>query len=220
MLDIPIIEVLKPYKEQLNAKYILNLPANSDYGNLTLLWMELICRFECVNDLIISLYTEFDIMKNNHLGYYTDNQVHRQKFQTEQIFYWLRKSADEVISLLWVLAHFKRNNHYSSQIEIDSIGKFINNPQALEGDLINHIATLRILNDVSNGFKHSFVNSQIHNHHGSDYPVVFAYTLKYNNLSNQAKFYTLDLRRVLEDYSIFLMEAKAILKSKHDAKSV
>ncbi len=139
----------------------------------------------------------------------------RQKFYTEQIFYWLRKSADEIISIFSIVNHLKKNGSYLLKIKLSSIGEFLDTKNPFDNDLLVHTSTLKTLNEISNGFKHSFINSQIHNYHGSEYPVVFAYILRYNTLSNAPVFHTLDLRQVLIDYNLFLVDAKKILKSKY-----
>ncbi len=51
-----------------------------------------------------------------------------------------------------------------------------------------------------------------HSYKGSEYPVVFAYTLDYNDLKNQPKFHTLDLKIVLKDYDLFLRDIKDFIQ--------
>jgi hypothetical protein len=216
--DAPIIEALKPYKEFFNVKYSLNLPPDSAFGNLTLSWWELVIRFECVNDLIVQLYEEFYILKRKILGTQMsdEGETYRQKFYTEQIFYWLRKSADEIISIFSLLNDVKTYGNYPVQIKCSSIGNFLSG-DPFDATLEKHRKLLEILNEISNGFKHSFINSQIHSLHGSEYPVVFAYTLHFNKRSNKAKFHALDLKGVLRDYNLFLSDAKQSLIDNYGA---
>ncbi|WP_194768698.1 hypothetical protein [Tamlana sp. I1] len=217
-IDYPIIESLKKHKSILNASDFLKLPANSVFGNLNLSYHEIVIRVECINDLIIKLYNDFynlkDYLKSNSM--LNPTTVYEQKMQTEQIFYWLRKTADELISLTWLLDFIKKENKNPSKLKVSSIGEFLHNENAFNQELNSHIKTLRTINEISNGFKHSFINSQIHSYQGSEYPVVFAYTLNYNDLKNKPKFHTLELKIVLNDYAIFLKDIKEYIILNHN----
>ncbi len=86
----PVIEALKPFKKHFSAEYILNLPSDTPFGNLTLGWMEIVVRFECVNALIEKLYEEFYLLKTQFEETHLCNpdQLYRQKFYSEQTIYW------------------------------------------------------------------------------------------------------------------------------------
>ena len=50
--------------------------------------------------------------------------------------------------------------------------------------MVPHLEFLRLLNDISNAYKHSFVNSELMLV-GRDEPGVYALELKWNDLANQ-----------------------------------
>lgn len=219
-MTYPIIEALKSSKSHFNTDQFISLDPNSAFGNLNLSWMEIVVRIECVNDLIVTLYDDFYKLQvqfnNTHTG--SIDQTYRQKLYTEQIFYWLRKTTDELISMVSLLTDKKSQGAYPKKIKISSIGEFLKTKAAFTEDFENYQQFFTTLNEISNGFKHSFINSQIHAYHGSEYPVVFAYTLYFNDRSNQPKYHTLDLRQVLNDYNNFLVFIKQYIITNFEIK--
>jgi hypothetical protein len=175
-LTYPVLESLKKFKTNLNKEQFIKLPADTPFGNLNLNWMEMIIRIECINEMIVSLYTEFDALKllaelNSDLQ---SNLIYRHRFYNEQIFYWLRKTADELISLISLLEFNDNKKVYPKKIEISSIGEFLKEECIFNDEFTKFKNFLITLNEISNGFKHSFINSQANAYIGSEYPVVFA----------------------------------------------
>ncbi|WMJ75283.1 hypothetical protein RCC89_19270 [Cytophagaceae bacterium ABcell3] len=209
----PIIEVLKKHYAFLNDNDIPNLPSNTPYGNLILSWEEIQQRFDNVNDLIITLYEDFEIINNRedydvNVAIKLTHKYYKQKFLTEQIIYWLRRTGDELISMLYILDYHKKNQTYPGRIKIESIGNFIKYEHFLPELRKRHFKLLNLLNEISNAYKHSFINSETHLHRGSEFPVVFALSLIYNNTKNEPKFYSVKLSDVLNEYTIFLEDVK------------
>jgi hypothetical protein len=136
----------------------------------------------------------------------------KHKFETEQVFYWLRKTADDVISMIYLFNFHKNNNRYPTKIKISCVGEFLKKENSFNGELNNHLQLLTQLNEISNGFKHSIINAQVHSHRGWKEPVVFAFSLLHNDLNNQAKFHSVKLRSLLLSYSDFLEDVRVILK--------
>jgi hypothetical protein len=219
-LTYPVLESLKKFKTNLNKEQFIKLPADTPFGNLNLNWMEMIIRIECINEMIVSLYTEFDALKilaelNSDLQ---SNLIYRHRFYNEQIFYWLRKTADELISLISLLEFNDNKKVFPKKIEISSIGEFLKEECIFNDEFTKFKNFLITLNEISNGFKHSFINSQANAYIGSEYPVVFALTLHYNNLKNKPKFYSLNLRDVLIQYDEFLKHSKEFIKNNFELK--
>jgi hypothetical protein len=217
-LTYPVLESLKKFKTNLNKEQFIKLPSDTPYGNLNINWMEMIIRIECVNEMIVSLYSEFDALKilaklNSDLQ---TNLIYRHRFYNEQIFYWLRKTADELFSLLFILDFYKIHKSFPRKIKISSVGEFLNTGTIFNNEFTEYINLLTNLNEISNGFKHSFINSQANSYIGSEYPVVFALTLQYNNLKNKAKFHSLNMRDVLIQYDEFLKHSKQFIRENYE----
>lgn len=221
MINIPIIEALKKHKDYLNADQMFDFSADTSFGNLNLNWIEILQRIDRVNDLIIDLYKEFAILKANHENPRVENAVkisdlfYRQKFLSEQIFYWLRKTADEIISLLYLLNYIKKHKHEPKKLNVSSIGEFLKSKTEIAPFLEKYRAYFEVLNEISNAFKHSFVNAQTHTYVGTMYPIVFALSYHHNNRNNDLKFKQYKFDDVLENYNSFLIETKIFLKSNY-----
>lgn len=213
MINYPLIEALKIHGSNFNKNHLMLLQSDSHYGNLILVWSEIVVRIDCVNDQIIQLYDKFyeseKIVKLQ--GYFEQslNDSYRNSIMlTEQIIYWLRKTADEIISLISVLSHFKEKKSYPKKIKTSSIFEFLNSDNLNYMVIENYKTFLKTLNEISNCYKHSFLNSQITAYRGAIYPVAFAYNLHYNDLKNEPKFISINLSNFLSDYNSFLKDVK------------
>jgi hypothetical protein len=217
MNNIPLLEALKPYKEQFNVKYDLPLPTNTPFGNLLLTYSEIVVRTECLNELITNLYIGFtahcELVKARG-GWSNPDEGFKHRFEIEQVFYWLHKTADEVISLVYILNYFEKYDKYPTKINTSCIGDFIKSGDHFDDSLDKHLKLLRILNSVSNAYKHSIMNTQLNAYRGRDEPVVFAYLLKYNDLKNMPQYHNVSLRAVINAFNSFLIDIKALLEFK------
>lgn len=219
-IEYPLLEALKKHESHFNDNQVPLLPSDSDFGNMILSWQEIVVRIDCVNDQIIELYNKFYEAKEmvKIQGYFMQNLNEGYKNRImliEQIFYWLRKSTDEIISIISILSDFKNSNVYPKKVKESSIAHFLNsNSKDEKFEPIEKYRTLlEILNEISNCYKHSFTNSQISAYVGSEYPVAFAYDLRYNNLANHPKFISIDLTKFLLEYDIFLCDVKLHIES-------
>jgi hypothetical protein len=154
-------------------------------------------------------------------GWFKSDEGFKHKFQTEQIIYWLRKITDEFISLIYLLKQFKINGIYPDKIKISSIGALLNSlkndNELLYDDVNKHVEFLSLLNDISNGFKHSILNAQTHNYRGVDEPVVFA-LVAFNDSVNIPKFHQVSLRYLLSSFNDFLELVKVVLINDYQLK--
>jgi hypothetical protein len=211
-MEYPILESLKKYKTHFNKEQFISLNPDCNFGNLNLNYMQLVIRIECVNSQIIDLYQKFYTEKykreNEGFGMSNLDESYLDIMITEQIFYWLRKTTDEIISLISLCTDYKRNGEYPKKIKVSSIGEFLNLKTPFIEVLEKNKDLLKLLNEISNTFKHSFINPQIMAYKGSEYPVVFAYNLHYNDLKSEAKFIRIELKKFLNDYDKFLFEVK------------
>jgi hypothetical protein len=211
-MEYPILESLKKYKTHFNQEQFISLNADSDFGNLNLNYSQIVIRIECVNSQIIDLYHKFYIEKHKRetegFAMYNLDESYLNIMVTEQIFYWLRKTTDEIISLISLCTDFKSNGKYPKKIKVSSIGEFLKLKTPFIEVIEENKDLLKLLNEISNTFKHSFINPQIMAYKGSEYPVVFAYNLHYNDLKNEAKFIQIELKKFLNDYDKFLLEIK------------
>lgn len=194
MSNIPQIDIQKASEHSLHRDNIIADFPNFELINLNLKWIEIMQRIDNVNILLTELFQEFKLINTNlsndviHDAVIKTPLFYRQKFLTEQIFYWIRKTLDEIISIIFVLDFNAKNNQYPDKIEIESIGKLLNSKDFLADIKNKHIQSLQIINDISNTYKHSFMNSEIHTHVGTNDPLAFSYGFKHNNIKADIHF--------------------------------
>jgi hypothetical protein len=192
---------------------MLPLPVDTPYGNLGLTYMQIMTRTECLNKLIKNLFTGFHTFKRSIVvrgGSSNLDESFMHKFEIEQVIYWLRKTADDFISIIFIINHFKVFGEYPEQIQVASVGKFLKLTDKSLYKLDNHIKLLTIINDVSNAYKHTLLNAQLHSHIGVEEPVVFALSA-FNKAGDIPKFYSHSLCLMLKEYNTFLRDVRQML---------
>jgi hypothetical protein len=206
MSTAPQIEIGKTPNEHLHVKHMLPLPADTPFGNLSLKYTRIVERLDHVNLAVQKTFANFDAAKGR--DFFGDLTEHI--LLAEEVIYWLRKTADELIGLLNVLAHRESTGSYPSRVDPDSIGALLTGkhvPQALTA----HLGFLGTLNDVANAYKHSFVNSDL-SLIGRHEPIVFALALKWNNLANPPQFHAVPLRDVVVQFNAFFLSVVGELR--------
>ena len=217
--NIPKIDIHKKQEWSLHQDNIIKDFPESEFSNFKLKWLEIIQRIDNVNELIHQLFIDFQILNMQIKESVIEDEIfktplyYKQKFLTEQIFYWIRKTVDEIISIIYVLEYLKTNSQYPKIIKIDCIGKLINSKEFILNIKEKHIATFNIINDISNTYKHSFMNSEIHAYIGEKDPLIFSYGFKNNNLEKNPIFtqYKMediitDLNSLINDFIIYIKE--------------
>jgi len=216
-MQAPIIEALKAYKTNFNVRDLISLPPDTPYGNLNLTYMQIVIRIEVLNEAITELYDGFfshmERTKANHGSSNLDEGL-KHKFQIEQVIYWLRKTADELISILSVLYNYKALGNYPDKVPVPSIGKFLNLDKREYFNLEGQVKLFNVLNDISNAYKHTLINAQISNYVGRDEPVVFALSA-YNQANVTPNFHQVSLKAILDEYNQFLLIIRSELESNY-----
>jgi len=225
MSAIPQIDNGKHPQEPLSVMTVGWLPSDSPYGNLLLKGMNIVRRMDRVNlevERVFATYVHPTKQDINDLR----QDILEHQFYEEQVVYWLRKTADELISLAYVIDEWKRTGAWPQSVQIDSIaglkGKI---SREMEEMFAPHSSLLSTLNEVANAFKHSFINTDM-TVVGSEYPVVFALALRRNKLSEQPVFYSVSFQQMIEAFSIFykqvftaIREWAGIGRSKHQSSA-
>jgi hypothetical protein len=196
-----------PYRIQLGFW----LPPDTPYGNLQLKHMKIIQRMDEANRNIQESFFYWNKAHSTNNGMLPINSGEQHYYANEKLIYMLRRGADEIISLIWLLEDFEKKSQFSNKIQIDCIGLLLKQPDTERNPIYtNHIGLLNTLNEISNAYKHSFVNSNL-NFLGANEPCVHAITLDRNNTSNQPRFYNVTLLSIIEGYNAFYQETKAWL---------
>lgn len=203
--QFPLLQIGKRPEEYFHISHLLPLPSDSLFGNLYLKYMNVLQRLDHTNHTIIRVFSNYAEIKENAMSPHISIHL----FLQEEVVYWLRRSADELISLCSVLEKWQRTGSCPSTVPIDCIGKLLDKPHAVHCTKSRDF--LKILNEVSNAHKHSFINAQITNI-GADEPMVFALGLDYNKLKNKPSYYAVTLSSLINGFNLFFSEIESELK--------
>ncbi len=197
---IPQVDNGKRPHQPVNIVHIPQLPSDTPYGNLLLKGMNIVRRLDGVNLEIDRVFASYVHPKNENSPN-PQQDILEHQFYAEQVVYWLRKTADELISLAYAISEWKNNGQWPSAIKVDSIaGLKCGAPQDVKNLFSPHEEYLFELNKVANAFKHSFINTDIAVV-GAEDPVVYALALDRNKLSNKPEFYSVSFEALVQGFS-------------------
>lgn len=198
-------------EEPYNAALGFWLPPNSPYGNFQLKYMKVVQRIDESNRLIAESYDHWNSCQTG--DFVPIGAFERHVFANESAVYMLRRAADELISLVWCLSKYESDGVYPTKIKIDCLGAVVaQNQESRHEAFKNHVDLMEILNEISNAFKHSFINSD-HSLIGATEPRVYALGLAYNKLSAKPEFYDISLSSIVGKYNEFYKSCISWLSS-------
>jgi len=220
-MTIPSIKRKAAYPGILHENDLIPFNANIPYANLVSKHSNIIQRIDNIN---IKIKLAYESYKNN----ITDKppfqlaNLTEHCFIIEEIIYWLRKTADELISIMYVCKYFDKNQTHPSKVKLEKIDDLLKNKNSeLSIIFTAYLSSLENLNSISNAYKHSFVNSQL-NIIGEFEPIVPALSLLHNNTNNTnnpIKFYSIELAKIINDFSDFYVFTDNYLRTKFSSFS-
>ena len=202
----PILEIGKAPDVAWNVAHFLPLPANSRFGNLALKYFKVLQRLDHANHAVLRVYAQHGALQADPMSPCIASHL----FLQEEIVYWLRQGADELISLVSVLDEWQSNGACPESVDIDCIGALIAGGRTSR--YAQSLEFLDTLNNVSNAYKHSFINAQV-TLVGAEEPVVHALGLKRNRLSNDPSFYQVTLASLIAGFNLFFASVTQELKA-------
>jgi len=217
-MTIPSIKRKTTYPGALHVNDMIPFNANVPYANLVSKHTDIIQRIDNIN---IKIKLAFESYKKN----ITDKppfqlaNLTEHCFIIEEIIYWLRKTADELISIMYVCKYFDKNQTHPSKIKFEKIDDLLKNEKSeLSIIFATYLSSLENLNSISNAYKHSFVNSQL-NIIGEFEPIVPALSLLHNNTNNPIKFYSIELAKIINNFSDFYVFTDNYLRTEFSSLS-
>jgi len=201
--------------DPVNAKTMLRLPTDTPFGDLTLKFMKLRWRVDEANRRLAASYRSWQVCRTGKLasppGAMPPGAYEQHIYANEEAVHHMRRSADEIIAMLWTMNYWKERGEWPSRIEVDSIAVALSPEHRGRLSLcVRHEPLLRRLNEIANAYKHSFVNSDI-TILGRDEPCVHALGLERNRLEAGARFHNIRLAKLVSDFSSFYGDAIAEL---------
>lgn len=108
-----------------------------------------------------------------------------------------------------MLEEWQRTGTCPQTVPVDCVGSLVGSGNTtFSAEILRFLDTL---NNVSNAFKHSFINTQL-SLIGAEEPVVYALGLKRNKLSNAPSFYQVTLTSLISGFNAFFSSIKQKLK--------
>ncbi len=204
------IDTGKKPDEPTNIQIILPFPSETPFGNLALKYMKIISRLDEANRKIAESYQFWRIARDESI--LSVNAFERHIYCYEEAIYMMRRAADELVSLIYFMDYFKKEGIYPDKIKIDCLGAVKLNQDKSIQPYTEHTDLINILNDISNAFKHSFINSDI-NVIGDIAPRINALGLRHNNLSDKEVYYDVTFEDLIEKYNNFFSDCQKWLKN-------
>ena len=200
---IPQINIGRRHGEPLNIVQAIPLPADTPFGNLTRKFISILERLDHVNGTIQGVFRSYETGKADPLGRMS---ILHHTLLAEETVYWMRKTADELIGLVAFLDERVATGAWPTRLApfpIDDVLRSDSPPAWV----VPHIDFLRLFNDVSNAYKHSFMNSEI-DRIGRDEPGVYALGLKWNDLNkSQPILYNIRFAELVKRFDSFYQAA-------------
>lgn len=207
----PAIDVGGAYSSILHTSHLLPLPPKTPYGNLFLKWAKIISRLVRLNHQIAGAYSSHALALTNTQPTYP-SPLEELTDGLEEIVYWLRKTVDELIALSYLCETHSASGTFVKKIDVDDIGSLLTAKKStLPTKFEAHRKFLTQLNDISNAYKHSFINSDM-NVIGRDEPVLFALRSPHN-AQGKEKFISVPLGEVVRGADAFFQTAKSYLST-------
>ncbi|MFN3050199.1 MULTISPECIES: hypothetical protein [Pseudomonas] len=208
-----LIDIGKQPEEPFNVVLALPLPADTPFGNFQLKWMDMVLRLNEVNRQIIISHDMWVAFMNDGLAAALTDAVNKHKYATEYAVTGMRRVADEFVALISCLDHHAKNREYPTRVPLEKIGLTFNDNQNGPDELFKrHRPLLRMLNDLSNTLKHSFLQSDLAII-GAEGPQVNALELKSGDLSKGYRFHTVSLNEITHLYNQFFHDCREWLRS-------
>lgn len=220
MIDIPLIK-------NNTGKVIYNsyypMPNSAYYGMLQLKYDDIIKRIYFLNKTISEIFIDHNqfveavASQDYNFERLNNNFYSELRFKTEGLVYWLRKTSDELIGLQYYLEYIDINNAEPDSIKIESIGTLLNTTCQLSNIHSDSKSFLIKLNEVSNTYKHSFVDYTSNFLFGRYEPTLNAVKMKWNKSGNHPELFELNLKDILIGFNRFFNDSLNYISKLNDS---
>jgi hypothetical protein len=191
-----------------NAQDLLPLPVDTPYGNLTLKLMNVWQRIGQANLRLQESYRHWEQFLTTQVLDGIDHGS-RHRFAGEEAVFMLRRSADELVALIWVLETRELTGFYPPSVKLDSISGALARTWSLTEP---HRWLHDTLNQISNAHKHSFLQSDL-NIVGAEEPCVAALAVDRNRLSQEVMFQNVTFASLADAFTTFVRDCFDRLKA-------
>lgn len=201
-----LIKTGKLPDESYNAALGFWLPPDTPFGNFQNKYMQVIRRLDGANRRIIESYSLWTAIMQGIAAGEPTSLYSRHMLANEEAVYMIRKSADELITMIWYLEETEQSGAFPTKLKVDCIGRIFGKDQK-ESKIplyVPHSDFLRRLNDISNGYKHSFLDTYLVT--GRKEPLIVATSTDRNDLDKETVDYLVPLGQVVQQFNEFYVE--------------
>lgn len=211
---VPHINIGKRPRDPWHASMFLGYPSDTPFGNLALAEMEMFIRIDYINDCLEALYRDWCALVPGLKGF-VPPEVPWLRFRTEELVSSVRRVCDALISTSHILGERVTTGSYPTRLRIDCIGhllrRFRQRPENQPSYLVAfspHVPVLSLMNEMSNTFKHHFVNFETVNVVGSREPSAFYLTMDRNDTDNNPAFKGVPLSLFISDIDRLITDVR------------
>ncbi len=212
------------YRDSTKEIYADDIPefSSSQYwGNLSSKVSFIFSRLDYLNDTLVSIFEKVEIY---NINFKKRNGLTSKKIKVApyieiiHLMSDLRMIIDELIVLLYIVEKRKVLGDYPSKLEIESIGDLLREWDKNKFDdvkfFIDYKDFLKNVNDITNTYKHSFINDHIIFYRQLEKPTVYAIKnpkKEFDILKN--KLISIPLENIVSDFNNMFKEYRVLLKN-------
>lgn len=214
------------------ADQIPSFVVSENWGNLGNKVLFILNRLDYLNDILASIFQKVENINHNRKlrNGMTDNKTAVAPYiEIIHVMSDMRMIIDELIALLYIVEKRKEIGDYPDLIEIDSIGALLKKWENGEFDelcfFVDFKDFIKTINEITNTYKHSFINDHIIFFRQLDTPIVYAWKNKAYKQRNkferdENKFIAIPLKDIVGDFNKMFSEYQNVLKKETDEQII
>lgn len=211
------------YRDSTKEIYADDIPEFSFskyWGNLSNKVLFIFSRLDYLNDILVSICEKVEIYNINikeRNGLTTKKVKIAPYIEIIHVVSDLRMIIDELIALLYIVEKREVLGDYPNKIELECIGDLLGKWNENNFDHVKFFVDYKIflknVNDITNTYKHSFINDHIIFYRQLEKPTVYAI----RNLNKEFdirknKLIAIPLEEIVNDFNIMFKEYRVLLK--------
>lgn len=209
------------------AEDTLEFPDSRYWGNLSNKLFFIFYRISYDNQLLDSIFSKIDLYKANFKARNGENNDKTSIVPYIEIIHVmsdLRMILDEMIALLYILEQREINGDYPQVINVDSIGVFLEGSKNGDNEDViffnDYRDFLKLVNDITNTYKHSFLNDHVLFLRQIKEPTVFALKTAIDGRRrnkfdiSKHKLIAISLEKIIDDFNEIFPKYHLLLKEK------
>lgn len=221
-------EIYRDSTKEIYADDIPEFSASEYWGNLSNKILFIFKRLDYLNDTLVSICDNVEIYNVNFKkrnGLTSKKTKITPYIEIIHVISDLRMIIDELISLLYIVEKRKILGDYPSVIEIDSIGVLLKKYDLNNFEDVKFFCEykdfLKTINDITNTYKHSFINDHIMFYRQLEKPTVYALKNsttekfpkrnKFDKMEN--KIFVVPLEDIVNEFNKMFKEYRTLLKA-------